>query len=283
MAAGMARRTSADRGQNPMRYSFMSFSCPELSLQAMLDTAADLGYAGIEPRVDANHAHGVETSLSPAQRRDVRARVADSAADICCIASSSRYSEPATLEENLAQTRREIALAGDLGVPVLRVFGGQIADGIDRDAAIDNLSAALARVADEAGQAGVTVCVETHDAWCNPHHVAAVLANVNHPAVAANWDVLHPVRAEGMSVAESLVVLGPWIRHVHMHDATLEPGRIQYVPMGTGAIDHREVIQGLREIDYNGCLSGEWIGYSPWQEHLPYEIGQLRRYEADFA
>ena len=266
-----------------MRYSFMSFSCPELSLQAMLDTAAGLGYAGIEPRVDANHAHGVETSLSPAQRRAVRARVADSVADICCIASSSRYSEPATLEENLAQTRREIDLAGDLGVPVLRVFGGQIAEGIDRDAAIDNLSAALARVADEAGQAGVTVCVETHDAWCNPHHVAAVLANVNHPAVAANWDVLHPVRAEGISVAESLAVLGPWIRHVHMHDATLEPGRIRYVPMGTGDIDHRAVIQGLREIDYNGCMSGEWIGYSPWQEHLPHEIGQLRRYEADLA
>ena len=266
-----------------MRYSFMSFSCPELSLQAMLDTAAELGYAGIEPRVDANHAHGVETSLNPSQRREVRARVDGSEAEICCIASSSRYSDPATLEENLAQTRREIDLAGDLGVPVLRVFGGQIAEGIDRDAAIDNLSTALARVADEAEQAGVVVCVETHDAWCNPHHVAAVMSNVNHPAIAANWDVLHPVRAEGISVAESLSVLAPWIRHVHMHDATLEPGRIRYVPMGTGAIDHREVIKGLRAIAYGGCLSGEWIGYSPWQEHLPHEIAQLRGYEAESA
>ena len=43
-----------------MRYSFMSFSTPQLKLKEMLALANKLGYDGIEPRLDANHAHGNE-------------------------------------------------------------------------------------------------------------------------------------------------------------------------------------------------------------------------------
>lgn len=46
-----------------MKFSFMSFSCPELSLEALLDLALELGYDGVEPRVECKHGHGIEIGL----------------------------------------------------------------------------------------------------------------------------------------------------------------------------------------------------------------------------
>ena len=40
-----------------MKFAFMSFSCPTLSLDAMLDLARRLGYAGVEPRVESRHGY----------------------------------------------------------------------------------------------------------------------------------------------------------------------------------------------------------------------------------
>ncbi len=68
-----------------MHFSFMSFSCPELSFERMLDLAVRLGYAGIEPRIQANHAHGVELDASPAMRRDARRQAAEAGVEISCI------------------------------------------------------------------------------------------------------------------------------------------------------------------------------------------------------
>ena len=266
-----------------MKYSFMSFSCPELSLTEMLEVAARWGYAGLEPRVDQRHAHGIETSLTATERQAIKAQVADSPVDLGCLASSARYSDPDTVQTHLDATRRELDLAADLGIPALRVFGGQIAEGIGREAAIANLAHHLGTLAEQAAACGVTICLETHDDWCNPHHVVAVLEQVNHPRVAANWDVLHPVRAAGMTLGESMAIMLPWTRHVHMHDADLTPGRIRYVPMGTGSIDHREVLRGLQDHGFEGYMSGEWIGYRPWREHLPSEIRCLRGYEDELA
>ena len=263
-----------------MKYAFMSFSCPELTLAEMLDTAENLGYAGVEPRLEAGHAHGIETALTPEERKAVHRQVAYRPVELCCLASSARFADPATCDRNLEAARRELDLTADLGIPALRIFGGQFPDSVDRAEAIDSLAEALTALTGQADACHTTLCLETHDAWCNPHHVAQVLRQVNHPRAAANWDVLHPVRAEGMTLPESLAILSPWIRHVHMHDATLDPGHIRYVPIGTGAIDHQEVIRGLQAMAYTGYMSGEWINYTPWHAHLPDEMARLQQIEA---
>ena len=36
-----------------MKYSFMSFSCPQLTLGELLATAKRFGYEGVEPRIDS--------------------------------------------------------------------------------------------------------------------------------------------------------------------------------------------------------------------------------------
>jgi len=197
---------------------------------------------------------------------------------LACLATSIRYADPAAQADMLAQTHARIDLAADVGAPALRVFGGPIPKGMTREQGIAQLVACLKAAADHAAERGVTLCLETHDDWCDPAHVAAVLEQVNHPAVACNWDVMHPVRMGKASVAQSFAALRRWIRHTHLHDGV---GRetLTLKPIGTGDIDHQAFIRLLKTAGYTGFLSGEWIRWGPAEIHLPRELATLKGYE----
>ena len=266
-----------------MKYSFMSFSCPELTLAEMLALAERYGYDGIEPRIEAGHKHGIEMSTGPEKRRTLAQMAADSPVALCCVATSRQYADPAATKQQIQDTLRCIDLAADVSSPRLRVFGGPIAKGVDRQQAIDLLIKSFLAVADHAQQRGVTLCVETHDDWCNPDHLAEVMRRVNHPAIAVNWDVMHPVRAAKWTVDRSFETLKPWIRHLHVHDGTQDLEKLELLPMGQGDIDHRRAIQLLHTISYDGYLSGEWINWEPYEAHLPRELATMKRYEKETA
>ena len=266
-----------------MNYAFMSFSCPQATFTEMLALAAQYGYAGVEPRAGGNHNHSVELEASARQRARFREQAAEAGIAICCLAAGARFADPASRDAQVAESLQYIDLAADIGAPALRVFGGQIPAGIRRESAIDGVADALTRLAGRADARGVAVCLETHDDWCNPQDVAAVMERVDHPSIGVNWDVAHPLHKEGWSLADSWRTLRPWIRHVHMHDIFLAAERLAYTAFGTGDVDHREALALLRGGGYDGYLSGEWINWEPPEVHLPREIATLRGYENALA
>lgn len=263
-----------------MKYAFMSFSCPDLPLEEMLMLAHNLGYDGIEPRIGENHRHGVEVETDVERRIEIRRQVEASGVALCCLATPYRYADAASAPEQIARTRRAIDLAADVGAPRLRVFGGQIPDGMTREQAIAQVARSLKGVADYAHQRRVLLCLETHDDWCDPEHVAEVMRRVDHAAVAVNWDVMHPVFQAGKTVAQAFQTLRPWIRHVHVHDGIRTNGVTDLQPIGQGDIDHRAAVRLLRDSGYDGYLSGEWINWRvPYSVHLSQELATLKAYE----
>lgn len=262
-----------------MKYSYMSFSTPSLELRGMLEVARRYGYGGIEPRLDSSHAHGIEVGMSQGQRNAARAQVQMAGVELACLATSLSYADPEKASAMLAQTHERIDLAGDLSVKALRVFGGKIPEAVGRKQAIDLLVRSLSSVADHAEDREVTLCLETHDDWCHPEHIVSVLQQVDHVAVAANWDIMHPVRVARVAMDDAFEALNPWIRHVHFHDGRTQAGKLVFLPAGQGEIDHRRAVKLLRGSDYTGFLSGEWIGWEPYDVHLPREIATLREYE----
>lgn len=262
-----------------MKFSFMTFSTPELTLAEVLAVAKQYGYDGIEPRLDAGHRHGIEIGTSAADRAAIRRKAADSGIALACLATSLTYAAPAKTDAMLQATRERIDLAGDLGVPVIRVFGGAIPKESNREAATDLLIVSLRSVADHAAGRGVTLAMETHDDWCDPRHVAAVLRGVDHPAVAVNWDIMHPVRKGFATIDQSFDALRPWIRHLHVHDGI----EGELAPIGTGIVDHRRAMELLKAADYTGFISGEWIKWEPHATHLPRELATLKGYERELG
>ncbi|MBM3261848.1 MAG: hypothetical protein FJY97_00215 [candidate division Zixibacteria bacterium] len=113
-----------------MQYAFISFSTLRLTLDEMCAVARRFGYAGIEPRMDAGHAHGVETGLSAGERARHRDIALRHGVTLACLATSLKYADAANNPRMIADTLECIDLAGDLGIPVLRVFGGAIPMGV---------------------------------------------------------------------------------------------------------------------------------------------------------
>jgi len=268
-----------------MKYAFMTFSCPELTLDEVLATARRYGYDGIEPRTVSGHKHGVELEADPGQRAAIRKKAEESGIAICCVATSLNYADPEKAKDAPAETRSFIDLAADVGSPRIRVFGGLIPEGVSRRRAADSIVEALKSVADYAAERGVVICMETHDDWCNPDDVADVMRRVDHPAVAVNWDIMHPVRRGGATMDGAFAALRPWIRHVHFHDGrTKERGEgSNLVPIGQGMIDHKRAVELLLGMGYDGFLSGEWARWEPYDVHLPRELATMKRYESEGA
>lgn len=264
-----------------MNYAFMTFSVPEATLDEALAMAKKYGYAGIEPRAEAGHRHGVEIGATAEERKTVKKKAQAAGIAIACVATSCTYADPATAGENTRKTHEYIDLAADVGSSRVRVFGGQIGGGWSRERATSEVAAALASVADHARERGVVVCMETHDDWCDPNHVAEVMRRVGKPSIGVNWDIMHPVRAAKWKMADCLKPIGQWVHHVHLHDGVEEGGNILFRPIGQGAIDHATAVRLLLEAGYKDYLSGEWIGWSvPASEYLPNELKTMKGFEA---
>ena len=264
-----------------MKYSFMTFSCPELAWGQVLEVAQRFGYDGVEPRAEARHAHGVETAASAAERAAIRQRAAAAGIEIGCLATSCRYAlaDRGELEQMMAHSRELIALAHDIGAPRMRVFGGSIPEGMSRDDAVAQVADCLAALADQAREANVVLCVETHDSWCDARELARVIARVGHPNVGVNWDIMHPTRV-GLTIDEAFEAVGQWTRHCHFHDGKQTDQGLRLCPIGEGQVDHRRAIERLEGAGFAGHMSGEWINWEPWEVHLPRELARMKAYEA---
>lgn len=263
-----------------MRYAFMTFSTPSLSLDEVLQAAVQYGYDGIEPRIDEKHKHGIEVAATRAERDAARKKAADAGIALACLATSLRYADPANKAQAVKDTHERIDLAGDMRMPAMRVFGGAIPEGITREEAMNALVEALGAVADHAAERGVTLCIETHDDWCDPAHVAEVLRRINHPAIAANWDIMHPIRRGNVTMDQAFEMLKPWIRHLHVHDCDAD-GKL--LPIGQGIIDHRAALARVKSVDYADYISGEWIGWEPYDVHLPRELAAMKQIESELG
>lgn len=267
-----------------MKYAFNTASAPTLTLPELLETARRYGYGGLEVRAGVGHRHGIEIDAGTEARQSLRRLAEKAKVALTALGVSSRFS--AAEEEGEAQidaAEKAIELAADMGIPYVRLFCGRIAAGDSRDKARERIVEALRRLAPSGTEHGVVLLLETHDDWSAPGELAEVLRRVGHPSVAALWDVLHTQHEGEASPAETVAALGPWIRHVHVHDGVRKPpgstGHPHYRAIGSGDVDHAEVIRALNGIGYTGWLSGEWYEWEPRETHLPRELEALRRAE----
>jgi len=243
-----------------MRISFMTFACPTWSLDEVLRVGRRLGYDGVEPRLDSNHAHGIEVGLSPDGRARAKAQFAESGVAVCCLATSLGFiaTEPERRTALLEATRARLELAADLGCPGLRVFAGAVPQGVSLDEALNAAADNLRVAGDIAAGLGVELWLETHDTLCRAALCARVVRAANHPSVKVNYDVIHPLRL-GEPLDVTFAELDGLVRHAHWHDARLDPKNCLITRFGEGEVPLAAIVEWLRGQGFEGYLSGEWF------------------------
>lgn len=201
-----------------MKLAFMSSVCPKLNLPDLLAAGKAHGYEGIEFRPEWDHAHGVELSASPAQRKEIAKVLADGSLDACCLSPGVRFcrDEPGDRDEQLETLFRYVELAAEVSIGRIRVFGDPLPNlgGGCRPANYQAQADYLARGAERAEAAGVTLSLETHSNF-RAFDAGEVLYRAGYPAaLRVNWHLGHCLR-HGEDVDEAYRHVKGRVNHAH--------------------------------------------------------------------
>ena len=199
-----------------------------------------------------------------------RDAIREAGLEVAGLSSSARFAHlaPAEQGEMLDETKRYIKLAAELDCKFVRVFGGGFGrQGLDLATATDNLVAALRELAPIAGDANVTIAVETHDEWIDSARIRPVFERVDSPSVGALWDVHHPYRLGGEPPARTWERIGQWVVYTHVKDSVQEETGHRYCHTGDGTIPLAEIMGILARGGYNGYLTYEWEKI--WHPDIP--------------
>lgn len=243
----------------PLAYS--TLACPGWSIERAAAAATADGYVALELRLLDGAI--IPADLGAQERRRIRRVLHDNGLGLAGIGASTHFATPDQAERaaNIAQLRRYLQLANELEAPMVRTFGGAFPDVSEVDA-VGRVTESLAQLLDDAAALGVTIGLETHDAFSRGTTVAMVLDQLPHPRLGAIWDVLHPLR-HGEPLETTWAAIGSRVIHVHVKDGRPNPAAAQpenwaLTPLGDGLVPGAEIVALLRKSGYRGYLCAEW-------------------------
>jgi len=201
-----------------MKLAFMSSVYPKMTLTELLAVGEQYGYEGIEFRPEWEHGHGVELGASAARRKEIAKVLADAPLEGCALSPGVKFSSPEA-EQRDAQFEslcKYVQLAADVGIGRMRIFGDSIPNDGQRAACYRYQAEYLARAADKAGQAGVTLVLETHGNF-RAFDAGEMLYRTGYPpALRINWHLGHCL-GHGEDVDEAYRHIKGRVSHVHFN------------------------------------------------------------------
>lgn len=214
-------------------------------LDRIIKAARTCGFAGIELRVDAGHAHGIDLECTAAERRAIRDRIEDAYLEVACLGTSARFeaAEPSLRQAVVERTKRYIELAADLGCGRIRVFGNDVPEGVRRDDCVCYVGESLRTLGEFAEPFGVDVLLEMHGQFNYFGFCLPAVGTARHPRVGLVYNC-DPRDLVAGSVSSIYSRVRRWIRHVHMHEFDLP-------------FPYPELIGLLKADSYEGYFSAE--------------------------
>jgi len=243
-----------------MKLAFSSLACPEWTIEEAVAAAVRYGYAAIEWRLADGQT--IEPDVPAYVRTRLREVPAALGIEVACLDTSCKVVQGSTQERAavLDAGRRMIDLAAEIAAPCLRVFGGALPADTTRPHIFPPTVEVLHTLGTYATACGITIVLETHDAWTSSEDVLALIQAVDLPAVRVLWDVHHTYRA-GETPAFTLARLGQVLAFVHLKDSRSATGRLgewNYCLLNEGSMPLREICALLKRAGYDGYLSLEW-------------------------
>jgi sugar phosphate isomerase/epimerase len=176
------------------------------------------GFQGVELRT--GHKHGVEPSLSAADRARVRKRFEASKVRLVGYGTVCEFHSPDEAErrKHVAIAKQFVDLARDTGAVGVKVRPNGLPAGVPHETTIANIGACLRELGEYGAGKGVEIWMEVHGRETSqPKVAAAIMQAARHSNAALCWNSNAADIVNG-SVEASFKLLRPWVRHVHIHD-----------------------------------------------------------------
>ena len=201
--------------------------------------------------------------------------VADAGMEIAVYAASNDFVKPdasARLQE-VADLKRNVDIAMELGVDTMRVFSGDARAGVSLEQGIAWILDGLSTCAAYAETRGVTLALENHGRFAGrSDQVRDIIEQVDSPALRANFDTGNFLLV-GQDPLAAARELAPLVVLVHLKDMRVadadETGHrfeladgtvLTGSAIGDGLVDLPAVLTVLRDAGYDGWLSLEFEG-----------------------
>jgi sugar phosphate isomerase/epimerase len=160
-----------------------------MDLPTVISACEKSGLTGVELRTE--HKHGVEPSLSAAERAEVRKRFENSSVTLVGYGSNAEFhsNDPEKLKANIELTKRYVQLMADCGGSGVKVKPNGFAKDVPREKTIEQIGRALNEVAAYGQQYGQQIRVEVHGAGTSELPVVRDIFKIaDHPNVKVCWN-----------------------------------------------------------------------------------------------
>lgn len=270
---------------------------PEYTLNEAVDLFGEIGLDGIEIIWDDDYICALRKEASPGELRALGKRIADQGLKLCCLTpymTQIDATDAAVRGKDVQDFRRCIAVAEELGAPLIRVYGGAYNPDTDADNRL-NLEGFLVESLRSMGEAaegtGVTLAVETHFSTltCSAAETSALVRKTDHPKVRVLYDQPNLEFSDCEEYREALELLNGLIVFAHVKDLVYKEGisggfksskvvtvdeserRISSRIPGEGIIPWPEILPALKARGYAGWLSLEYE-----RRWYPYDLPDAR-------
>jgi sugar phosphate isomerase/epimerase len=206
---------------------------------------------GVELRTE--HKHGVELSLSSAQRADVKRVFADSPITLAGLGSTYEFHnpDPAVVKQNIEGAIAYCRLAAEVGASGIKVRPNGIPEGVPPEKTCEQIGTALRQVGTFGADLGVQVRLEVHGKdSSNPKFIRMMMDAANHPNALVCWNSNGSDMDDKGSIEASFNVLKDKIAHCHITE------------IGVSQYPWQDLFDRLKGIHYAGWCLAE-IAYNP--------------------
>jgi sugar phosphate isomerase/epimerase len=190
----------------------------EWDLDTILRLCREAGFEGVEFRT--THAHGVERTLTPDERKAVRKKCQDAGLLQTSLGTVCEFHspDPAVVRRNVDDCREWVLLAKDIGARGVKVRPNGLPKDVPEEKTLEQIGRALAECGAFARDHGVEIWVEVHgDQTKVPARMRRIMDVCSHPSVGVTWNS-NDTDVEAGSVAKSFALLRPYIRCCHITD-----------------------------------------------------------------
>jgi sugar phosphate isomerase/epimerase len=237
----------ASGSSSKMRFGLVTYQWgADWDLPTLLANCEKSGALGVELRT--THKHGVEPSLNAGERRDVKARFADSPVTLVGLGSAEEFHSPdrSKVAAAIESTKAFIKLSHDVGGSGVKVRPNDLPRDVPREKTIEQIGKALNAVGAYGAEYGQQIRLEVHGRGTAALPVmAAIMEVADNPNVAVCWNSnAEDLRGDGLAQNFKLVEkrLGAT---THVHD------------LAGDSYPYAEFFALLKAADYGGWILEE--------------------------
>ncbi|MGD9818942.1 MAG: sugar phosphate isomerase/epimerase family protein [Desulfomonilaceae bacterium] len=254
-----------------MKFAFSSNAFLRYGLLDTIRIVSSIGYRGIEIMADVPHAYPL--SMSEKHLKEIRKQIDSSGMEISNVnafmhhADGDTYhpswieNEPDLRLKRVDFTLRCIEMAGKLGVANISTEPGGPLEDMSREEGVRLFIDGLRLVEKTARACKVRILIEPEPGLLieKSDQFLEIIKQLDPEIFGINFDIGH-FYCVGEDPSQLIIQMKPYIHHFHLED--IAPTREHHhLMLGHGDIDIHQVLDTVREINYDGYVTVELYTY----------------------